>query len=454
MKIHFISIGGSVMHQLAIAVLKRGDVVSGSDDEIFEPARSNLVVAGIFPEAMGWYPQKISRDIDAVILGMHAREDNPELEKAQSLDIPVYSFPEFIYEVSKNKKRVAIGGSHGKTTTTAMIMHILKAAEFDFDYLVGAGLEGFSGSVRISEAPVFISEADEYPASAVEKKPKFLFLHPHIVVITGIAWDHINVFPTFENYRRQFLLFIEEIEECGVLIYNQEDEVLRQVVMEMNRKDLRLIPYGTPHFKISDGKTIVDSGQNRATLKIFGRHNLQNMQAASIVCRELGISEVQVLKAMATFSGASQRLQLIFADESTSVYRDFAHAPSKVKASVDAVKSQFSARKLIAILELHTFSSLNEKFMEEYNGALELSDAAIVFYSKHALELKRLPPLDPEIVKSGFGKKDLIIASDKNDLANQLNKMQIKKTNFLFMSSGNFENLDILNTLHLELNTN
>lgn len=450
MKIHFISIGGSVMHQLAIALKNKGYEVTGSDDDIFEPARSNLKSAGILPSAVGWFPQKVYDGLDAVILGMHARDDNPELLKAKELKIPVYSFPEYIYKESMDKIRVVIGGSHGKTTTTSMIMHVLKDADANFDYLVGARLQGFDGSVRLTNAPILICEGDEYPASVIEKKPKFHFLFPHVAVLTGIAWDHINVFPTFEMYCEQFVLFIEKIEKDGILIYNESDPVLNDIVLRNKREDIRYKPYQLPAYNIEDARTNLTINHQTVPLRVFGQHNLLNIQAAYDVCLELGVDQDTILDSLATFQGAAKRMELIFEDAQTRVYRDFAHAPSKVKASVEAVKSQYPDRKLMAILELHTFSSLNEQFMSEYKGALDKVDEAIVFYSRHAMEIKRIPFLDPQKVIEGFNKKNLIIATDLKSLENQLERFSVMGSNFLFMSSGNYEGLDIVKTLDLK----
>ena len=449
MRIHFISIGGSVMHQLAIALKNKGYTVTGSDDDIFEPAAGNLLSAGILPEKMGWFPENINEDIDAVILGMHAKEDNPELKKAQQLHLKIYSFPEYIYQESLGKTRVAIGGSHGKTSTTAMIMHVLKYAGFDFDYLVGARLDGFDQSVKITDAPVIICEADEYPASTLEKRPKFHFLFPHIAVITGIAWDHINVFPTFDFYLLQFTIFIDKIEKGGVLIYNETDAVLKQLVEKNKRDDIRYMTYSLPEHSIFEGKTNVLIGDKKTPLLVFGNHNLLNLQAAYYVCKELQLTDNIFAEAIAHFSGAAKRLELIASVGCSNVYRDFAHAPSKVKASIEAVKDQFPQMELVAVLELHTFSSLNAEFMEQYNGAMDKADIAIVFYSNHALNLKRMKPLDPEVVKKGFKKNGLEVITDVNVLENRLKEVKIANANFLFMSSGNYDGLDLLETLQL-----
>lgn len=442
MRVHFIAIGGSVMHQLALALHRKGYHVTGSDDEIFEPARSNLQNEGILPAEEGWFPGKLEPGIDAIILGMHARADNPELQKAKELNIPVYSFPEYIYQESRQKKRVVVGGSHGKTTTTSMIMHVLRKSGAAFDYLVGARLEGFDQSVNITDAPVIVCEGDEYPASVLEKRPKFHFLHPHIAILTGIAWDHINVFPTFDIYLEQFRIFLDKIDSAGVLIYNETDAVLKKLVDE-HSSSIRKIPYGLPEHKITAGETVIRIGEAGGTIKVFGNHNLLNLHAAYLACRELGIDDHAFVTAMASFTGAAKRLELLATNPQVNVYRDFAHAPSKVKATIEAVKQQFPERRLIAALELHTYSSLNQQFMQEYAGAMDKADEAAVFYSKHALELKRMPDLSPESVQAGFGKKDLKVFNQREALQEWLQSRQYDQSNLLLMSSGNYDGLDV-----------
>ncbi|MBV7532214.1 UDP-N-acetylmuramate--L-alanine ligase [Chitinophaga sp. sic0106] len=440
-KVHFIAIGGSVMHQLAIALKIKGYAVSGSDDEIYEPALTNLRQAGILPASFGWDATRITPDIDAVILGMHAREDNPELIRARELNLKIYSFPEYIYQESKDKTRVAVGGSHGKTTTTAMIMHVLQHSQKQFDYLVGAKLEGFSQSVNITDAPVIVCEADEYPASVIEKRPKFHFLHPQIAVLTGIAWDHINVFPTYEIYKEQFAIFIRQMEAGAVLIYNSSDTELSDLVAAEGRH-LKLVPYTMPIHMIRNGVTRVFFDEGYADLEVFGGHNLLNMHAAKLVCNELGLTDEEFLAGIATFKGAAKRLELIAKNERSAIYRDFAHAPSKVKATMEAVRQQYPDRQLIAVLELHTYSSLNADFLTQYEGAMAPADIAGVFYSKHALEIKRMPDLDPELVKSRFGRKDLHIFTDRPAFEAFLNAQQYNHTNLLLMSSGTYDGID------------
>lgn len=443
MRVHFISIGGSVMHQLAIALKRKGYHVTGTDDEIFEPAKSNLEREGLLPLEYGWDEAFITPDLDAVILGMHAKADNPELIKAQQLGLKIYSFPEYIYQESQHKKRVIVGGSHGKTTTTSMIMHVLQQLHQPFDYLVGAKLDGFAQSVNITDAPVIVCEGDEYPASALEKRPKFHFLFPHVAILTGIAWDHINVFPTFDIYLEQFRIFIDKIEAGGLLIYNETDTVLKELVTSHNRTDIRYQPYRVPTHTISNGKTHIELENAAGDLLVFGDHNLLNMHAAWYACKELGISAADFVKAIADFKGAAKRLELMAGGTDVNVYRDFAHAPSKVKATMEAVKQQYPNRSLIAVLELHTYSSLNEQFMTEYTGAMDKADYAAVFYSKHALELKRMPDLPAEKVIAGFAKPGLQVFTQKEDLWQWLQQQQYHNANLLLMSSGNYDGLDM-----------
>jgi UDP-N-acetylmuramate: L-alanyl-gamma-D-glutamyl-meso-diaminopimelate ligase len=430
------------MHQLAIALKRKGYQITGSDDEIFEPAKSNLEGEGLLPSSIGWHPEKIHNKLNAIILGMHAKADNPELLKAKELGLPIYSFPEYIYQESKNKIRVVIGGSHGKTTTTSMIMHVLRESGKQFDYLVGAKLEGFDQSVNITDAPVIVCEGDEYPASIVEKRPKFHFLFPHIAVLTGIAWDHINVFPTFENYLDQFRIFISKIEPNGYLIFNDQDKDLKELIEQSKRSDLHYQPYGIPKHSIKKGVTSVKINGVETELSVFGDHNLMNLNAAWLVCSQLGVNARQFADSISTFKGASKRLELLAKNNSVTFFRDFAHAPSKVKATINAVKHQFPDKKLIAILELHTYSSLNESFMKEYNGALDQADEPAVFYSKHALELKRMPDLPNKIVAEGFSNNRLHVFTDRPSLEKWLEGLDYTNSVTVFMSSGNYDGLD------------
>lgn len=432
------------MHQIALALKNKGYTVTGSDDEIFEPAKSNLEKQGLLPSETGWFPVKIHSHLDSVILGMHAKQDNPELIRARELGLQIYSFPEYIFQESQDKIRVVIGGSHGKTTTTSMIMHVLKKAGKAFDYLVGAKLEGFDRSVNVTDAPVIVCEGDEYPASVIEKRPKFHFLFPHIAVLTGIAWDHINVFPTFDFYLEQFTIFINKIEPGGLLIFNDTDKVLNQLVRENKRSDIGYQPYGLPDHTIEQGKTVLSLENEQGSLSVFGNHNLLNLHAAFFVCKKLGVNTATFMNAISNFTGASKRLEVLAKNDESTVFRDFAHAPSKVKATIEAVKQQYPNRKLIAVLELHTYSSLNEKFMNEYQGAMDHADEAAVFYSRHALELKRLPDLPEEKVQKGFAKKGLAVINSAEELETWLKSFDYAHANLLLMSSGNYDGVDML----------
>jgi len=432
-----------VMHQLAIALKKKGYTVSGSDDEIFEPSRTVLARNQLLPEKQGWFEENITENIDAVLLGMHARADNPELIRAQALNLPIFSFPEYIYHESKSKKRVVVGGSHGKTTTTSMIMHVLKSAEKDFDYLVGARLPGFEQSVQVTDAPVIVCEGDEYPASALNRVPKFHFLFPHIAIITGIAWDHINVFPTFENYLDQFRIFLSKIEPGGVLIYNQTDEVLSKLVQESDLENITCIGYGLPEHRREGEKTILKINNQESELKVFGAHNLLNIHAAWLACRQLGIHEQEFSSAMESFTGAVKRLEVLSHKNHRIIFRDFAHAPSKVKATMEAVKSQFPDSKVAVVLELHTYSSLNESFMPHYRGSLDAADAACVFYSPHAMEIKKMPSLPAGSVAEGFSKEGLTIITRREELEKWIDARHSDCDHLLLMSSGSYDGMDL-----------
>ena len=442
--IHFIAIGGAIMHQLALALQRQGYIVTGSDDEINDPARANLAAKGLLPEANGWFPDKISSGLDAVVLGMHARADNPELLAAKAAGVPIYSFPQYVYEVSKNKKRVVVAGSHGKTTITSMIMHILKKQGVEFDYLVGARVAGFDQSVQLSDAPIIVLEGDEYPASAEEKRPKIFFYHPHISVLSGIAWDHINVFPTYENYFSQFQQYLEGMDKGARIFYNNEDTEVQRAIAT-SAKHLDTVPYHTPAFHYEDGVTVLETKAGPVEMSVFGRHNIQNMQAAIDVCMELGIAEQDCIAALASFSGAARRLEKVREAEGLLVYRDFAHAPSKLRATLNAVRETYPAHHLIACFELHTFSSLNEKFLSEYAHSMDAADESIVYFSHHALELKGLPFLDKETVKKYFRQEDISVIDNKEELEHvvveKLNTIN-KPVFLLLMSSGTFDGID------------
>ncbi len=441
MNYHFIAVGGAVMHNLALALHAKGHTVTGSDDEIFDPAQSRLRAAGILPDAEGWFPQKLTPEINAVIVGMHARADNPELVRARQLDLKVYSFPEYLYEHARNKKRVVIGGSHGKTTITAMVMHVLKYCGCDFDYLVGAQVQGFEVMVRISdEAPVMIYEGDEYLTAPFDPRPKFHLYHPHIALISGIAWDHINVFPDFEEYVEQFRIFAGQASDA--LIYNQEDPLVLDIAMELEKKVL-LIPYETPHYTLLNEKAVVTFGGRTASLQIFGRHNMVNLSGALEVCKELGISEQSFYKAIQNFGGAQRRLERINNNGPVTVYRDFAHSPSKLKATVSAAKELAPSRRLVACFELHTYSSLNPDFLPHYKGTMDEADIAVIYYSPHAAALKRLPPIASADIIRAFNKPGMLVFSDPDHLKEYLQYLNWTSDQLLMMSSGNFDGLDL-----------
>lgn len=443
MRVHFIAIGGSAMHNLAIALSKKGYQVSGSDDVIFEPAKSRLMKHNLLPHQEGWDPAKIDSSLDAVILGMHARTDNPELLKAQEIGLKIYSYPEYIYEQSKSKTRVVIGGSHGKTTITSMIMHVLNYFEKDFDYLVGAQLEGFDTMVKLTrEAPVIIIEGDEYLASPIDRRPKFHLYKANIAVLSGIAWDHINVFPTFENYTDQFRLFLDTIEPGGTLIYSKSDSLLSTIVDE-KKYFFKKVPYLLPDRIVDKGITKLITTKGEIPLKIFGDHNMLNLNAARLVCQELDISDEQFYTAISSFKGASRRLELLGTNENTAVFKDFAHSPSKLKATISAVKNQFPERELVAVVELHTFSSLNEDFLNEYSGSMDEADEAIVFVDSKTFYQKGIKPYGETIVKQSFANEKLKFFNNLEILEKFLIKINFKGKNLLLMSSGNFGGMNL-----------
>lgn len=448
MRIHFIAIGGSAMHNLAIALHKKGFEISGSDDVIFEPSSSRLDNYGLLPANFGWFPENITADIDAIILGMHARLDNPELLKAQELGLKIYSYPAYIYEQAKDKLRVVIGGSHGKTTITSMILHVLNYYNRDFDYLVGAQLSGFETMVKITdEAPVIIIEGDEYLASPIDRRPKFHLYKANIAVISGIAWDHVNVFPTFGEYVAQFELFIETILPQGKLIYCENDSELRKLVFN-SKANIARIPYAIPSHKIKDGVTYLLPYE--VPLKVFGDHNLMNLNAAKLVCKQLEISEADFMTAIASFTGAAKRLELLSVRNNTNVYKDFAHSPSKLKATIQAVKAQFKDRKLVACIELHTFSSLNRSFLAEYKNTMDEADLAIVYIDEKTFQQKKMEPLNELDVQTSFDDDKIVFFNEAALLSSYLKGLDFKHTNLLLMSSGNFGGLD-LNNLALQL---
>ncbi|EOR93902.1 Cytoplasmic peptidoglycan synthetase [Arcticibacter svalbardensis MN12-7] len=442
MRVHFIAIGGSAMHNLAIALKLKGYHVTGSDDTIEEPSASRLKKHGIYPAKLGWDPDRIDPGLKAVILGMHARPDNPELLKAQELGVKVYSYPEYIFEQSRNKKRVVIGGSHGKTTITSMILHVLHACGTDFDYLVGAQLAGFETMVRITDAPLIIIEGDEYLSSPIDRRPKFHLYHADIAVLSGIAWDHINVFPTFENYVEQFSLFLKTMEPGGTVFYNQDDETVQSVI-DKDESPLTKKGYTAIESVTRKGITYLNYKGKEVPLSVFGAHNLYNMEAAHSVCKALEISDDQFYQAIGTFKGASRRLELLASSGNTAVYKDFAHSPSKLKATIQAVKDQFEDRELVAVIELHTFSSLNKNFLAEYKGSMDRADLPVVFINKKTFEEKQLEPYDESVVKEAFGNNKLLFFNNCEILDEFLSCINYKGKNLLLMSSGNFGGLDL-----------
>lgn len=451
MRTHFIAIGGSAMHNLALALHQKGYKVTGSDDAIFEPSKTRLEKKGLLPVEMGWFPEKITSDIEAVILGMHAKADNPELLKAQELGLKIYSYPEFLYEQSKNKTRVVIGGSHGKTTITSMILHVMHFHGINVDYMVGAQLEGFDTMVHLTaENDFIVLEGDEYLSSPTDRRPKFHLYQPNIALISGIAWDHINVFPTYENYVGQFETFIKLITNGGMLVYNENDPEVKRVA-EAATNPIRKIPYHTPNYSVKDGTTLLETPEGDMPIEVFGAHNLNNLAGAKWICQAMGVDEADFYQAIASFKGASKRLEKIAENANNVAYKDFAHSPSKVAATTKAVKDQYPDRKLIACLELHTYSSLNPEFLKEYEGALAAADVAVVFYSPDAVKIKKLDEITADQIGRAFNREDLIIYTNPAAFKEYLFhlKFDTEKIALLLMSSGNYGglNFDEIKTL-------
>jgi UDP-N-acetylmuramate: L-alanyl-gamma-D-glutamyl-meso-diaminopimelate ligase len=442
MNIHFIAIGGSAMHNLAIALHNKGYQVTGSDDTIHDPSKSRLEKKGLLPKEFGWFPEKITQQLDVIILGMHAKKDNPELLQAQDMGLKIYSYPEFLYEQSKNKTRVVIGGSHGKTTITSMILHVLDYNDMEVDYMVGAQLEGFETMVHLTKENEFmVLEGDEYLSSPIDRRPKFHLYKPNIALLSGIAWDHINVFPTFEGYVNQFRIFTDSLTDGGIMVYNEEDAILKEVV-ESSTHSIKKYEYSTPVYQIEDGVTYIDTPDGLMPLEIFGDHNLQNLAGAKWVCQHMGIDEEDFYEAIASFKGASKRLEKIAESSETVIYKDFAHSPSKVKATTVAVKKQYAQRNVIACLELHTYSSLNAAFLAEYNGALDKADKAVVFYSPHAVKIKQLDSVSEEQISNAFKRDDLIIFTNPSEFKEFLFSQNLHQSAVVLMSSGNYGGLD------------
>ena len=442
-KVHLIAIGGSAMHNMALALNEKGFIVSGSDDEINEPSKSRLLKFNLLPKEIGWFPEKITKDISAVILGMHARADNPELIKAKELGLKIYSYPEYIYESTKDKTRIVIGGSHGKTTITAMILHVMHYHHIETDFLVGAQLTGFETMVNLTKTSKYaVIEGDEYLASPIDRRPKFHLYKPNIAVLSGIAWDHINVFPTFENYIEQFKIFIDLIEPNGNLIYCSNDKVLEEVCSSSSNTKISKWPYSIPNHEIINGLTYLIDNDIKYPLQIFGNHNLMNLTAARLACNQMGINNQLFYEAIQSFTGAAKRLELVFKTGTFNFYKDFAHSPSKLKATTDAVKQQFPNRKIIACMELHTFSSLTEDFLNEYKNSMNLADEAIVYYNPHTISHKKLKEISLEQVHTCFNRKDLIVFTKSEELTNYIKTKNFNNSILLMMSSGNFDGVD------------
>ncbi len=442
MRTHFIAIGGAAMHNLALALYNKGYHITGSDDAIFEPSKSRLEKKGLLPLELGWFPEKISHELDAVILGMHAKADNPELIKAQQLGLKIYSYPEFLYEQSKNKTRVVIGGSHGKTTITSMILHVMHYHNIEVDYMVGAQLEGFDTMVHLTnENDFIILEGDEYLSSPIDRRPKFHLYQPNIALLSGIAWDHINVFPTYENYIEQFEIFVNQITKGGILVYNEEDTTVKSVA-EQTTNTIRRLPYKTPNYSVEEGVTLLDTPEGFMPIEVFGAHNLNNLAGAKWICQNIGVDESDFYEAISSFKGASKRLEKIAEAKGKVAYKDFAHSPSKVLATTTAVKNQYPARKLVACLELHTYSSLNAEFLKEYEGALDSADVAVVFYSPDAVKIKQLSDVSYNQIEKSFMRDDLIIYTSPEEFKSFLFTYDLNDTTLLLMSSGNYGGLN------------
>ena len=443
MKIHFIAIGGSAMHNLAIALKLKGYSITGSDDVINDPSRSRLKKYNLLPQKEGWFSEKITSDIDAVVLGMHAKDDNPELLKAREIGLKIYSYPEFIFNQSKDKIRIVIGGSHGKTSITSLVLHVLRTLNIESDYMVGAQLDGFEVMVKLTDTSKYIVlEGDEYLSSALDLRPKFHLYKPHIALISGIAWDHINVFKTFENYLKQFEIFINSIKENGTLVYNELDPELKKLVRS-NKSNLNYISYSIPKHKIIDGISFIDINNRLYRLKIFGDHNLQNISGALNICKALGVESEDFYNAITSFNGASNRLELVYKSSETIIFKDFAHSPSKVKATTEAVRKQFPNRKLISFFELHTYSSLNPLFLEKYRDTLKHSDECYVYYSEKNMRIKRLEPIDSELIIRSFNHSSLTVIDNYEKLNKKIYDLDLSNSVLLMMSSGKFGGLNI-----------
>ena len=432
------------MHNLAIALKEKGYRVTGSDDEIFEPAKSHLEKHGLLPPQLGWFKSKITGEIDAVILGMHARPDNPELLKAKELGLKIYSYPEYLFEQTKNKKRVVVAGSHGKTTITSMVIHILHHHKLPVDFMVGSQLEGFKNMVSLSdEADIAVFEGDEYLSSPLDLRPKFIHYKPDIALISGIAWDHINVFPTFEKYVGQFKTLVEMIPENGHLVYFRGDDTLKHLVKYTKANVFKHAYSEHPNVEENGQTFLISSEGEKVPVKIFGQHNMQNINGAKTVCTILGLSDKQFYGGISTFPGTSKRLQVLEQTDSYAKYLDFAHSPSKVRATVRAVRQKFPGRKLMAVLELHTFSSLNKNFIPQYSGTLNAADETVVYYDENVLTHKKMEPIPKEFVRKCFNYEGIKIITEKKALERYLEQTDKHNSVLLLMSSGNFSGVKL-----------
>jgi UDP-N-acetylmuramate: L-alanyl-gamma-D-glutamyl-meso-diaminopimelate ligase len=442
MNIHFISIGGTVMHNLAIALHQKGHTVTGSDEEIYEPSRSRLKMHGLLPEE-GWDPDRIHAGLDAVILGMNARKNNRELKKAQELGIKIYSFPEYLYEQSQNKKRIVIGGSHGKTTITAMVMHVLNENGMNYDYLVSSGITCFDSVVRLSDdAPFIILEGDEYLSSAIDRTPTFHQYHPHMTLLSGIAWDHMNVFPTFESYKKQFHKFLRIATGGGKVFFYDGDPVLGEVV-DRSHWSLLKIPYGEHPFRVEDERFVLKTKYGSVPLNVIGRHNMQNIMGAMMICRDLGVEDHRFYSAIQNFKGIDKRQQLLANGGSRSVFLDYAQAPPAIEATVSAFRETYRDQKLVTCLELHSYSSLNMEYMPLYNGSLKEADRAMVYYNPSVVKQKRLPEPSPQEIRRHFGKEELEVYNDSAQLEHDLKNLEENTCILLLMTSGTFSGMDL-----------
>ena len=452
MNVHFIAIGGAAMHNLALALYNKGMKVTGSDDVVFEPSKSRLSTSGLLPASFGWYPEKITKEIDAVVLGMHAKKDNPELLKSQDLGLKIYSYPEFLYEQSKHKTRVVIGGSHGKTTITAMILHVLNYHDIEVDYMVGAQLDGFDVMVKLTdEADFIVLEGDEYLSSPIDRRPKFHLYQPNIALLSGIAWDHINVFPTFENYLEQFQVFVDSITVGGSISYNTEDKNVKNIV-EQSENQIRKFPYHTPEYTIDSGVTYLDTEEGPLPLEVFGAHNLNNLAGSKWICQQMGVDEADFFEAISSFTGASKRLEKLASNTNCVVYKDFAHSPSKVKATTEAIKAQYPDRTLVACLELHTYSSLNAEFLKQYKGTLDAADQAVVFYSPHSVEIKKLEMVSKDQIELAFNRDNLLIYNNPEDFKQYITSLEYADKAVVLMSSGSYGGLNLDTIKELVIN--